>query len=46
MAKNIGYLEYRRRVFNKALTEAFCHIHSEAVGGDTPESLAEAARLC
>ncbi|MCM1295020.1 MAG: hypothetical protein NC311_05715 [Muribaculaceae bacterium] len=44
--KNLSYLEYHRRVFNKALSEAFCRIHERAVGADSPEDKAMAARLC
>lgn len=46
MAKNISYLEYRRRVFNKVLTEALCRIHNIAIGPENPESEAMAHRLC
>lgn len=46
MAKNITILEYRRRVFNKALMETFCRIHSSAIGADSPEDAAMGARLC
>ena len=44
MAKNITILEYRRRVFNKALMETFCRIHSSAIGADSPEDAAKIGR--
>lgn len=46
MSKNIGYLEYRRRVFNKVLTESLCKIHSIALGEQDPKAEAMAHRLC